>query len=346
MACCPFFSLTLWMSLALPSAGVQSLPVGNFELQCQSDNDYGWPRFKSREDLEASPWASYFMDVYGEIPSKYPICIHDLWTIDPGAYHKANITGHKVVPTQDVQEGDLFQGTSLGYGIYHETWKPLPDNTWTEIAHVALPTELLSYWVWRTRGSGIWYNVGKTKVFPTPADPSKTHAEAIAWLTSNCSKTPSAGWPQQESDIFGFCAREKGYDSLQFEPMAGEKPLGTFGQPGMTEIVMVNIDGKYNCGVEDASKTPLREGWMAARQCDCENYEYADSCGLMPRAPFPMSVFGSSPPLCKTQEGPPFWNRWKACDPTTCKPTKCGPQKRPVVKVPVHEITHKDTFTV
>merc|ERR1712039_540625 len=78
-------------------------------------------------------------------------------------------------------------------------------------------------------------------------------------------------------------------------------------------------DGHDSCGVDDASKTPLREGWMASKHCDCKNAVISDSCGLMPKAPFPLTAT----PLCKLQEGP-FWNRWKPCDPTTCLPTKSG----------------------
>jgi len=289
------------------------------------------------------------MDVYGEIPSKYPVCIYDLHALDMKAYKKANITGHKLVPPTEVKEGDLFAGIVQGqHGIYHESWKALPDHSWVEIAHSAFPTELEGFWVWRVRGSGVWYNIGKTKVFPTPADPSKTHAEAIAFLTANCSRKPSPGWPRQESDIFGFCAREKGFDSIQFEPQAGQQPVGTFGLTGLFELVLVNIDGKYECGVEDASKTPLREGWLSSRQCDCENHELADSCGLMPRPPFPLSILGSDPPLCKLQEGPPFWNRWKACDPSTCKATQCRLGRRPWAKMPMDKTidAHTEMFTV
>lgn len=172
------------------------------------------------------------------------------------------------------------------------------------------------------------------------------YKEAIAFLVQNCSSKPSIGWPRQESDIFGFCAREKGIDSIQFEPQAGEQPLGSFGLAGATEMVLTNIDGMYNCGVEDASITPLREGWMASRQCDCENYEYTESCGLMRRAPFPLSIMGSDPPLCKLQQGPPFWNRWKACDPLTCKPTSCKPQRRSMAKMPTGQTASIETISV
>lgn len=100
--------------------------------------------------------------------------------------------------------------------IYHEAWTPLPNNTWTEIGHLVYPTELDGMWVWRTRGSGVWANVGNTIVFPTPSDPNQIHADAIAFLSDGCSKTPSKLWPQLESDVFGFCAREKGYGARGF----------------------------------------------------------------------------------------------------------------------------------
>lgn len=260
------------------------------------------------------------MTVYGELPDTYPVCIYDLWSIDKDAYIKANIPGRKLVPATEVKEGDLFEGLGQ-YGIYHGSWKPLPDYAWVEIAHTAFPTELKGYWIFRARGTGIWYNIGKTKVFPTPADPKETHQAAINFLKENCSVQISRAppWPQVESDVFGLCAREKGLDSIQFEPQAGQKPVGTFGLTGAMEMVLVNIDGKYNCGVEDSQKTPLREGWMASHQCDCENYAMSDSCGLMSRAPFPLNITGTTPPLCKEQEGHPG----KSCDPSTCQQTKC-----------------------
>lgn len=310
----------------------QQTAEGNYEAQCESENDYGWPRFQSLDELLESPWALYFAETYIELPSEYPLCIYDMWAINKEAYIKANLTGHPVVPPSSLKEGDLFEGGLLGYQIYHGSWKPLPANTWFEFSHVALPTELQGFWAWRQRGSGVWYNTGKTIVFPTPADNSQIHKEAIAFLSENCSKTPSKSWPQQESDIFGFCAREKGYDTIQFEPHAGEVPLGTFGQPGLTEVAMVNIDGKYSCGVEDSSKTQLRQGWRASQQCLCENVRISDSCGLMPRPPFPLSILGASPPICALQGK----YIWKDCDPLACRATSCGPKElEPVTPLPL-----------
>ena len=59
------------------------------------------------------------------------------------------------------------------------------------------------------------------EVFPTPANMLEVHQEAIRFLSENCSIEVSKWWPQLESDVFGACAREKGYDSVQFRPTTG-----------------------------------------------------------------------------------------------------------------------------
>ena len=76
---------------------------------------------------------------------------------------------------------------------------------------------------------------------PTPADPSQTHAEAIAWARKGCSVKISSDWPLLESQIFGLCVREKGYGSVQFAPQQGQEPLGTFNLTGLTEMVLAGI---------------------------------------------------------------------------------------------------------
>merc|ERR1712070_1297972 len=137
---------------------------------CGSDDDHGWPRFQSMDELQASPWKTYFMEVYGELPRAYPVCINDLWFLNKAAYEAAGITGHALVAETDVQEGDLFRSQdymgNVRLMIYHEVYTPLPSNTWTEIEHTAIPTELKGFWVWRLRGTGVWANSGNTIAFP------------------------------------------------------------------------------------------------------------------------------------------------------------------------------------
>jgi len=190
-----------------------SFTSGGFEPNCASDQDYGWPRFHNRTALEQDvPWATYFRSVYGDLPESYPICVYDLWDINEAAYLAAglNSTGRPIVSPDAVREGDLTHGVN-GYLLYHGQWDPAPNGTWVEVSHRVYPTELVGMWVWRTRGSGIWANLGRTIVFPSPADPAKTHADALAFFREGCSKHISPRWPQMESDIFGFCAREKGW---------------------------------------------------------------------------------------------------------------------------------------
>jgi hypothetical protein len=167
--------------------GLQTPSDGKYEPQCQSENDYGWPRFHSEAELRESPWAFYFASVYGELPKAYPFCIYDLWALDRAAYLKANITGHPVVLPSELKEGDLFEGGLTQYQIYHGSWEPLPANAWFEFTHMAFPTETEGFWVWRQRGSGIWYNTGNTIVFPQPADMSQTLRAALEFMTKICS---------------------------------------------------------------------------------------------------------------------------------------------------------------
>ena len=49
-----------------------------------------------------------------------------------------------------LQVGDLFASVISGYGIYHEQWQPVPNDTWVEVMHSVYPTELVGAWVWST----------------------------------------------------------------------------------------------------------------------------------------------------------------------------------------------------
>jgi len=323
-----------WLTQAAQGFAAAAAPPGGFEPTCASDEDFGWPRFQSLPELQAdAAWSKYFSAAYGELPSAFPVCVYDFWALDKDAYLEAGLNGtRKIVNRLAVQEGDLFDQVTLGFeglGIYHGRWAAAPNNSWVEVAHAVLPTEWTGAWVWRLPGSGVWVNVGRTKVFPTPSDPSKIHMEAITWLVANCSKQISPDWPLMESDIFGFCAREKGLDSIQFEPQAGEVPLGTFTAVGLTEIVIVSLDGNRSCGVPEPTPTPLRVGWRASRTCDCEPEVIPPTCGLMPFQPasLPNPAY---PALCEAQAE----NHSSPCNPLACHSWEdaCKPKSRPRAK--------------
>jgi len=313
-----------WAGLAVVAAA-HAQPPGGFAPQCSGSVDYGWPRFESRAELvKDERWATYYQRVYGELPTAYPVCVYDLEHINGSAFAAANLTGVRPVvadPTT-VKPGDLYRqpilpGAYDDLAIYHPRWTPIPNHTWVEVMHTVFRTELTGMWVWTATGSGVWANVGRTYVFPTPVDVRQTHAEAIAFLREGCSVSISNKWPQQESDIFGLCAREKGIDSIQFEPTTGVEPWGTFNLVGLTEMVLANLDGDKTSGVANASDTPLRSGWRASKQCVCTNEPIADTCGLMAKPPFP--IVAEEPRLCEIREK----NLTKKCTQATCRPTFC-----------------------
>lgn len=112
----------------------------------------------------------------------------------------------------------------------------------------------------------------------------------------------------------------EGIDSIQFGAQEGMTPIGMRGSQwdagdvGVTEMVLVNMDGKNVCGTDDASQTEFRSGWKASRQCDCENVELPDECGGFERWPIP-----SDPPVCEKAR----IRFWAKCDPSTCPKTTC-----------------------
>ena len=135
--------------------------------------------------------------------------------LDKEEFHSAGLdkTVNKPLVTnpQAVKPGDLFTdggGQVYGPGIllYHDDWTPAPNNGWIEILHTAVPTELVGDWVFKLSGTNVWFNVGRTIVFCCAGD----HGAAINFLSAGCSKhVDTSVWPQYESDVFGFCAREK-----------------------------------------------------------------------------------------------------------------------------------------
>ena len=56
-----------------------------FETDCQDKvkpwcSGAGWPTFGSKSDLQQNAeWAKYFLSLYGELPSEYPVALSDFW---------------------------------------------------------------------------------------------------------------------------------------------------------------------------------------------------------------------------------------------------------------------------
>lgn len=272
-------------TFALTSCLLVAATVALLEPSCQSDSDHGWPRFESVDQLSQSKWGIYIQEVYGALPTEYPVCIFDFSMLYPEALSKAGIDVNITTKTSGFVDGDLISdkamhaGWSLGHywlTLYHSKWQPLASNTWFEIQHIAVPWEADGFWAFRARGTGVWANSGNTIVLPDGDFLNHTlHVEASKFLARH---QQCHGINITDRDaIFGRCAREIGYDSIQFSPDT-TKPWGTFGNIAKTELVIPSLAGQFSCGTSQGRYSPLRSGWAASNKCACENAPISKRC--------------------------------------------------------------------
>ena len=90
--------VTMCLYLVLLTITEISGLVGTFLPDCTSSNNYGWPRFNNAAELEANnKWHQYFIQVYGMLPNKYPVCVYDFWYIDETAWEAAGLKSTRSV---------------------------------------------------------------------------------------------------------------------------------------------------------------------------------------------------------------------------------------------------------
>lgn len=293
----------LFLLLALASrVSADSFPIDY--RQCQSSDDFGWPRFESDEALVSSPWSAYLTEIYGALPVEYPFCTFDLWligsvpafpslnlTLDPSKASLVNQINH-TFHAGDYDDGDFFQ-TSFGMWIYHSDVAVAEQNTWLEVQHALFETERQAMWFTRSRGSGIWYNVGRTISFVS----DDGHRAAYAYFaargcvyplppnppngTLNCSDPAQVEYcleiASYSENAMAVCAGNEGYESVQFASAPGPI-INTFGRVGWLELFSTSLQGKYACGTPaGGTSAGFRFGWKAGEPCNCieGGYQYA-----------------------------------------------------------------------
>lgn len=311
-------------SLLRPASKDSWLDPEKFERTCESSDDFGYPRFGTLEDLQKSAWAEYYMSTYGELPpaDAFPVCVFDFWTItnttlfpklglkpDPskagGRPHGwqlptalANIVSQFYpgiayrYSKGEYANGDLYGSVLTGsasFTVYHDWYfyHQLPDNAWGEVQHSAGPffkRETEAMWFSRARGSGIWYNVGKTIAFDTH---QAGYNQFLVEKSGPCklpkpetnSTDPMAAGAVFENAL-SMCLRSKDYDSFQMRPYP-YPVLNTFGQAGWMEMASTRAQGRFACGFEEGGVSKLfRSGWRASKPCDCDSSKVALNCKL------------------------------------------------------------------
>lgn len=123
-------------------------------------------------------------------------------------------------------------------------------------------------WFFRAPGSGIWFNVGKTKAY-------KEHGNAAMDLCHN---------PFAPFGSLGNCAKKAGLDSIQFIDHSDPEWDCGFGSPLDIEIVGAHLDGRYAC-TSTSGTGVFKAGWDASQDCHCDNSLDRLNCKISPGYP-------------------------------------------------------------
>ena len=139
----------------------------------------------------------------------------------------------------------------------------------------APPPSLVAAWFYYAKGSGIWFNMGKTWSGPD-------HGDAFKFF--HVKKEGSAnGGPENEHMC--AAAAKKGYDSIQFlQHSTGSKACEhhDIGQNTNYELVATKLKGLYACTSSNGQSSLIRKGWMGAEACVCDEVKGYINCDGVP----------------------------------------------------------------
>jgi len=254
-------------------------------------DQHGWPVFDDQASLQASNWAGYFQDVYGEIPQNgYPICVYNFWWLYSDVKENRGCDEHGMHPKWcPMSEGDYYKYNNnfdryiLNSAFIHHKppYTGIEENTWAEVTHAELitaSTEGHGVWFFYTEGSGIWFWIGKTQVFDE-------HWEAGLALCHRPVSPMNWDGPVE-------CAQDKGFNSIQFTKRRDPEwlPCSLSMSPRGIEIVGTigyngdKLTGTKSCG-NDSGRGVFKAGWEASQDCECDNSLDRTNCKLAPGFP-------------------------------------------------------------
>lgn len=244
-----------------------------------------WPVFADQNSLKTSKWGAYYTAVYGELPTSqyFPLRVDSNWMLYNDILVKEAITLPRALtycPTNQDDpylEGNFYQPPKVVWLWHKYPYAVLPANTWQEVTHEQDPfgDEKNGAWFMYAPGSGIWFNMGQTKMFAE-------HQDAYSYF--------NIGHPADPNSAMSIAAAGQGFDSLQFTAHVDHVNYqcdshntgkGGFDYMGF-EIVGVKLVGTYACGSKAGAPGSLRTGWMASKQCSCDNSKQFLNCQGVP----------------------------------------------------------------
>jgi len=246
-----------------------------------------WPEFASSQDLQASPWANYFMAVYGELPTLFPLKVEDFWVLFDDEIGHSNLQAPQIVgkcPTsnpplgQHYQSNDYYQPKSMSWIWHPYPYPALPENSWVEVLHEADPfgDEHYGAWFQYAPGSGIYFNVGKTVHFAEHQDAYNHFGITSGDMNERVSQA----------------AASQGFDSLQFlahvDHTSYTCDTANTGNSGLdymgVEIIGVKLVGTYACTVSNGAPSVIKSGWQASKACQCDDSKGFLNCQGVPES--------------------------------------------------------------
>jgi len=133
------------------------------------------------------------------------------------------------------------------------------DNSIVEVSHDKDPfgDETHGMWFMYAKGSGVYLDLGKTKIFGE-------HNDAQDFF--NCNGCSNPDWCLK--------AAAAGYDTVQFVAHKDTMNYPCRNKIGVEwmnmEIVAVKLIGTYPCGQAQGTPSSLRAGWNGDKPCKCD----------------------------------------------------------------------------
>ena len=257
-----------------------------------------------REEGQDPAWDAYLSTVYGDVV--YPVDLRTFsWfyynklplhvvparldILCPSQHFAAWIGGHQILPEAwagafgfFVQQFDRnASNSSLRH--YHRAFAP---NGWAEVMRVALlqRDERFATYYWEARGSGIWMNLGRTRVIPWDIDFSARDRQRAAETVNQIIKRES---------------QAERFDTLQMPDMADLGEVGMFPLHNNRFEIIKLVPGSnvsdpillhrmsHSMGIMMPSiqadvrtcHVSYMAGWRHDRPCACDEHLPSINCG-------------------------------------------------------------------
>uniref|UniRef100_A0A6C0ICY9 Uncharacterized protein n=1 Tax=viral metagenome TaxID=1070528 RepID=A0A6C0ICY9_9ZZZZ len=204
-----------------------------------------FPTFYNMDQLEQSCWYNYINFVYGvdTIHQHFPIITSKFFFFYQNLLPPS--VKSVVVPTikeNPCQYGDFFNSINAAFDLCNALWayqyavaylpdktppvqgappvpfaysKGFPSGSWVEVTHCCCDLNNNGYFFYLAIGSGIWYNVGNTIVFPDHID-AYCYFHHVDKQTLNSYEIECLNYPQTLDSKNYMAARSAGYDSIQY----------------------------------------------------------------------------------------------------------------------------------